>query len=332
MIALLSMACTRPEPPSPVETAETAETAESGAPPDTAPVGSTGSTADTGESPGGHLYPLVPYDCAAGVPPGPFTPGPVVGVRTTEDFAIDPAGWLYASDSNQNLVRFSSDGTGEVFVPSFADTRGLDLLPDGGLVLSNETVAQLTRVDLATRASTSLAPIGSSPSAIDVASDGTVYVGDLATGRVYEVAPDGTVRDLWSSSGPFVQTYGIVLSLDERTLFVSQYNGATVFRLRKGDDGAWGPAEPWVEMPVSALGGMVLDACDNVYLVATARCDVFRLSPDAVVEQIADNIPGPYCANLAFGRDVGGWDPYALYVSTYDVVAKLDIGVPGRPR
>ncbi|MEZ4237048.1 MAG: hypothetical protein R3F59_13020 [Myxococcota bacterium] len=63
-------------------------------------------------------------------------------------------------------------------------------------------------------------------------------------------------------------------------------------------------------------------------------CRLYRVDPAGAVELLIDLDTGPAssCPNLAFGRTLGGWDPYKLYVSTYGDLVELDVGVPGRPR
>jgi hypothetical protein len=78
---------------------------------------------------------------------------------------------------------------------------------------------------------------------------------------------------------------------------------------------------------------MVTDACGNVYAIDAFTCAVWRYTPAGDEERLIDlALPGGYCPSLAFGRGLGGWDAYRLYVSTYDEVVELDVGVPGRPR
>lgn len=320
---------TTPEPVSPSET-----TPETTPEPETT---ATGSTGDTGAGPAtsswSGLYPPVPYDCAQGVPAGPFQAAPVPGVLTTEDFAFTADGWLVSADWNRNLFRFDPAGQGSVLVPNAAETRGIDVLPDGDVVVTDVTVARVKRV-ASSGAVTDIANVGVNPSGIDVALDGTVYAGDISTGGVYEIALDGTVTDLGPvDPNTFVQTYGVALSVDEQTLYVSQYNGDQIYRLQRDAAGVWSTPEPWVSVDGSGLAGLAVDACDNLYVMASFGCQLFRVTPSGDPELITSlDPPGEYCPSLGFGRDVGGWDPLSLYVSTYNVLARIEVGVPGKPR
>jgi sugar lactone lactonase YvrE len=326
--AILWSACSgETQPTKPIE--PESEPSSTGTPtPETTPTGDTG---EPSTSTWTGLFPLVPFDCDQPLPPGPLPVSFVSGVLTTEDFTIDPAGWLVASDWEQNLLRFDPAGNGTVFVPNAAETRGIEVLPDGDLVISDDITGQIVRV----ATDGTITPIGSAgngPTAIDVASDGTVYVGDL-NGGFYEILPDGTVTDLGPlRTDSFAQTYGVALSIDEQTLYASQYNGNGVYRLMREGDG-WGESQPWVTVDGNGLAGMAVDACENLYVIASFGCRIFRVTPAGEVELLAElDVPDDYCPNLGFGRDVGGWDPFTLYVSTYHTLAALPVGVPGKPR
>src|SRR5689334_5429240 len=65
----------------------------------------TGTTGDTALPPAGTLYPPAPYDCAAGVPPGPLAFAGVAGIGITEDLAFDTDGFLVGADPSDDLVR-----------------------------------------------------------------------------------------------------------------------------------------------------------------------------------------------------------------------------------
>lgn len=298
------------------------------------PTGAT-PTGDTGDTPPppppAGLYPPAPYDCAGGVPPGPPTARVVDGVETTEDLAFDTEGWLVSSDFSQNLLRWSPDGTPTVFSAATGETRGIDVLNDGDLVFSNPDLGRLYRVAAATGTVSELVELGvPSASGIDVAHDGTLLVGEL-NGFAAIVDPAGVVHpfDRLPSQG-----YGAAFSVDETRGYLSSY-GDTIYVTDRSPDGTWSQPEVWVEgLTTSTLSGLVVDACDNVYAISSFTCQLWRITPEGVAERLASIAAGPTssCPNLAFGRGLGGWDAYQLYVSTYGEVVELDVGVPGRPR
>lgn len=326
----LIAACTPDLPPEtpPPSTSTTPEPTD----PPTADTATPVETADTATTPTtpSSLYPPVPYDCSQGVSPGPPAVRRVDGVLSTEDFAFDTEGWLVSADFSQNLVRWAQDGTSSVFSPGAGETRGVDVLPDRDLVFSNPDVGRLFRVDRETGGVSLLVDLTTpSASGLDVAQDGTMVVADL-NGYAFVVDPDGTVHRFDHLPS---QAYGAAFSLDESRAYYSSY-GSVIYTSDHQDDGSWSAPVEWVDLPSSTLSGMVVDACDNLYVVSSYTCEVWRMAPDGTAELLVDLQTGPSsaCPNLAFGRGLGGWDPYRLYVSTYGEVVELDVGVPGRPR
>ncbi|MEQ1504864.1 MAG: hypothetical protein ABMB14_21700, partial [Myxococcota bacterium] len=279
----------------------------------------------------GSLYPPAPYDCAEGVPAGPPAARVVEGVLSTEDFAFDVDGWLVAADFSQNLVNWAPDGTPAVFSPGAGETRGVDVLPDRDLVCSNPDLGRLFRVERATGAVSELVDLSMpSASGIDVAKDGTIVVNEL-NGFAAMVDPAGGVH-------PFArlpsQGYGAAFSVDETRAYLSSY-GDRIYTTDRQPDGSWSEPAIWVDhLATSTLSGLVVDACDNLYAISSYTCQLWRITPDGEAERLTSIDVGPSgaCPSLAFGRGLGGWDAYKLYVSTYGEVVELDVGVPGRPR
>lgn len=295
----------------------------------------TGSTGDTGTAttlPAG-LYPPAPYDCAAGVPSGPFDVRTLRGVWTTEGLAFDLDGYLVAWDRQTNVVRYDPYGTATVVVPAIGESRGIELLGDGAIAFTAGQLAEVDRLDLATGASTRLAtvPFGGLTD-LDVAADGTIVTANLS-GFAYVVSPDGQSHEL----GRVIQLYGAGFDVSETRAYFSSYSQSDpwLYTSDLQPDGTWSALARWVELPgVNTLSGIAVDACDNVYTVSSFGCELYRVSAAGVPELLLrlPTAPGSSCPNLAFGRGLGGWDAYKLYVSTYQEVLEVDIGVPGRFR
>jgi hypothetical protein len=326
-------ACTAEEPTSP--SSPPSPTGETGSTLTAGPTGATGDTAtaatgDTGPTTGSGMYPAAPYDCALGVPPPPLAFRVVSGVRSTEDIAFDTAGWLVSADFNQNIVRFTPDGTSEPWSPGAGESRGIDLLPDGDVVFTNPDDGTVNRI-AATGSVSPITSVTAGVSGIDVAADGTMALGDL-NGTVHVVDPTGQAHD-WGRLS--LQLYGTAFSVDETRIWFASYSGSdrTIYATDRAPDGTWPEPAPWTTFSANGLAGLATDACGYVYAMDAFTCTLWRWSPTGVEERlVALGIPGAYCPALAFGRGLGGWDAYKLYVSTYDEVVEVDVGVPGRPR
>lgn len=331
-VLYLVLGCAEPEPAAPEPTVP-ADTDVVPDDTDTTPPTTPPEPTDTDTPPvtTGLLYPPAPYDCAAGVLPGPLAWRYVEGVTTTEDLAFDTEGWLVASDAYHNLQRFAPDGTREILSPGVGENRGIDVLPDGDVVFTNPITGEVNRV-ASTGAVSRYTGVPSGVSGIDVAADGTVALGDLG-GWPHVADGAGGVTD-WGRL--LLQGYGTAFSADEERIWFA--SGASsepaIYVTERAADGSWPEPVPWARFSAFGLSGLATDACDNLYAMEAVGCRLWRFDPDGNEELLLD-LPIEnfgFCPALAFGRGLGGWDAYKLYVSTYDVLVEVDVGVPGRPR
>ena len=279
------------------------------------------------------LYPAAVYDCSLPLPSPPFTWREVRGVETTEDIAFDTQGNLIGSVLNGPIAAWRRNGN-RTLVAAPGETRGLDLLPDGRLIVSDPDLGVLNAIDITTGAITLHAILDVGMAGIDVDADGWVYASSISRipASIYAVRPDG---DFWrfSEIGPDSQGYGVALSPDELRLYSSRYNAAEIWVSDRQPGGAFGAATRWTTGTGVGFAGMVTDTCGNLYAMDAFRCDVWRFDPTTGAgEVIFSGRRGLYCANLAFGRGLGGFGATQLYVSTYEAVIEIDYGVPGRPR
>jgi sugar lactone lactonase YvrE len=290
------------------------------------------STTDT-DGGGSGLYPPAPYDCDAGVPGPPFEWVVVEGVTSTEDIAFDTEGWLVASDDAQSLLRFRPDGTFELFSPGAGESRGIDVLQGGDIVFTNPDTGEVQRVAADSGVVSLYTSAGVSVSGVDVAVDGTLALGDLnGYVDVYDAGSD----ELTDWGRVALQLYGTAFSVDESRIYFASYSSSEpyIYATERTDDGTWPEPEIWTTYSsATLLAGMATDACDNLYAMDAINCALWRFDTDGNEELLLDlPLPGGYCPALAFGRGLGDWDAYKLYISTYEEVVEVDIGVPGRPR
>jgi sugar lactone lactonase YvrE len=279
------------------------------------------------------LYPPVTVDCAAPPLAPPLRSRALPGVETTEDIAFDTTGLLIGSAFSGPVVAFARDGSARV-VAAPGETRGVDLLPDGRLLVSNPDDGTLVAIDLTTGALELRATLEVGVSGLDIDADGVVYVGNLSflPGAFRAVAPDGS-SERFTELTADSQSYGAGLSPDEQRLYLSRYNAGELWISDRGPDGRFGPATPWATADVLGFSGVVTDACGRVYTMDAFRCELWRFDPaTAVGAPIFRGPRGAYCPNLAFGRGLGGFSATAVYVSTYAEVIEVEVGAAGRPR
>lgn len=145
------------------------------------------------------------------------------------------------------------------------------------------------------------------------------------TGRVYRLAPDGRL-DMLLSNVP--SPNGIVLSNDERFLFVAATRGNSVWRMPLLADGSvskvgqfftsYGPSGP---------DGLAMDEAGQLLVANPGLAYVWVLSPRAEPQEVLTGPPGASITNLAFG----GPSRQTLFCtdSTNGQILLAEMGAPG---
>lgn len=119
------------------------------------------------------------------------------------------------------------------------------------------------------------------------------------TGRVYRLAPDGRL-DLLLSNVP--SPNGIVLSNDERFLFVAATRGNCVWRMPLLDDGSVSKAgQYFTSYGPSGPDGLAMDERGRLLVANPGLAYVWVLGPRAEPEEVLTGIAGASITNLAFG-------------------------------
>lgn len=145
------------------------------------------------------------------------------------------------------------------------------------------------------------------------------------TGRVYRLTPAGRL-DLLLSNVP--SPNGIVLSPDEKFLFVAVTRGNCVWRMPVLADGSvsktgqfftsYGPSGP---------DGLAMDESGRLLVANPGLAFIWVLNHRAEPVQVLRGTPGHSLTNLAFG----GTDRKTLYVtdSTSGDILRIEMDVPG---
>jgi serine/threonine-protein kinase len=160
------------------------------------------------------------------------------------DFGFDAAGNLYISeyDNGVRIVRpdgridtlagigregYSGDG-GPARAAAFGAPHGLDVLPDGTVLVADSHNGVIRRIDGATRIVTTVARGFGAPVGIDARTDGSFLVADASLDHVVRVASDGSRTTL----GRGLRTPSSVVSDRAGSLvYVSEYDGRAVRRI-----------------------------------------------------------------------------------------------------
>jgi sugar lactone lactonase YvrE len=130
------------------------------------------------------------------------------------DFAFDPAGRLYISEYDNGVRIVTPDGRidtlagigsegysgdgGPAKAAAFGAPHGLDVLPDGTVLVADSHNGVIRRIDGATRTVTTVARGFGAPVAIHALPDGAYYVVDAGASSVFRVTADGSRTPLGS--------------------------------------------------------------------------------------------------------------------------------------
>jgi gluconolactonase len=145
------------------------------------------------------------------------------------------------------------------------------------------------------------------------------------TGRVYRLAPDGRL-DMLLSNVP--SPNGIVLSKDERFLFVAATRGNCVWRMPLLADGSVSKAgQFFTSYGPSGPDGLAMDDSGRLLVANPGLAYVWVLSPRAEPEEVLTGPAGASVTNLAFG----GSERKTVFCtdSTHGDILKADMASPG---
>ncbi len=145
------------------------------------------------------------------------------------------------------------------------------------------------------------------------------------TGRVYRLAPDGRL-DMLLSNVP--SPNGIVLSNDERFLFVAATRGNCVWRMPLLADGSVSKAgQFFTSYGPSGPDGLAMDERGRLLVANPGLAYVWVLGPRAEPEEVLTGPAGASITNLAFGID----ERRKLFCtdSTHGNVLCTDVSVAG---
>ncbi len=145
------------------------------------------------------------------------------------------------------------------------------------------------------------------------------------TGRVYRLAPDGRL-DMLLSNVP--SPNGIVLSKDERFLFVAATRGNCVWRMPLLADGSVSKAgQFFTSYGPSGPDGLAMDESGRLLVANPWLAYVWVLGPRAQPEEVLTGPAGASITNLAFG----GHDRKTVFCtdSTHGHILRADMTVTG---
>ncbi len=157
------------------------------------------------------------------------------------------------------------------------------------------------------------------------------YYGDAPNGTVYWIDQKGKTRVF---SAEITGPNGIILGLDEKTLYVSHNVAKTTSKIHSWplkDDGSAGDMHELVTVPDCVADGIAIDTQSGIWLTCYSFAAAYRVTPDG---KISHKITTEQKAltNIKFGR---GEDNHSLYLTSSDMdrvtgyVYRAQVPVPG---
>lgn len=271
------------------------------------------------------------FDCTA-IPAGPFAAEvqfrPAV-FNGSEDLAFDGMGNLAGKDG-PNVVLVDASGTE---VASYSDpgaAYGLRYRDNGDLLVAHFQTGVIVQI----------APDGSSSdfatgiggvNGIYPDLDGNVWVTNFSVVGRYDGA--GNYADI-VTGGDASSANGIVYDPDRGFAFYTNYSAGRIRKVVIDGEGNPGAISDVATIPGTAMDGLSLDICGNIYAVDQGGSRLYRVflddageavgEPENLIEGNINNI-----ANAQFGRG-GEFDEMSIYAAGVPgVVYRVEVGVPG---
>lgn len=225
------------------------------------------------------------------------------------------------------------DGKLEVVKAGYG-SNGMAIDPTGAVVAARHADGTVTRVADGTVLAGSFKDSRfNSPNDVVISPSGDVYFSDpnwqapkphpQAAGRAYHVSPSGKITPY---GGGITKPNGVMLSLDQKTLYVGGTNGLFRFELKSNGEVIDKAKSVHAELIPSGVDGMTVDCAGNLYVTADGKVHVLAANSDEPITSF--DIPG--VTNLAFG----GKDGTTLYATTLGEKPQLwaaQSNIPGLP-
>ena len=160
------------------------------------------------------------------------------------DFAFDAAGNLYISEYDNGVRIVTPDGRidtlggigregysgdgGPARLAAFGAPHGLDVQPDGTVIVADSHNGVIRRIDGATRIVTTVARGFSAPVGVDARPDGSIYVADANLDHIVRLGADGSRTQV----GHGLQLpSSVVVDRAGRFVYVSEFDGRRISRI-----------------------------------------------------------------------------------------------------
>ena len=261
-----------------------------------------------------------PADC-----PGIQAPRQITkGHGPLESLAFDAQGRLLLTSITQNaLLRLAApQGAVTTVAPGVSSPGGIAVVSEREAyvgtgntltgLLPGLGAAGIAQVDLDTGKLTAVVKGLAMANGMVRARDGTFYASDDLAKSLDRVLPDGTVQRGWLK----LNSNGLALSADERTLYVNQMIPPKVLAVERASGQVSVVAEVPTDRRWTWLDGLGIDAQGLLYVASYWSGEVWRLVPSTGAWcTVARGLVLP--SAVTPGAAGAGFSPTSVYVSTH---------------
>jgi len=235
---------------------------------------------------------------------------------------IGSVGALFFSDnvSPERIWKLTGLTNPQVFL-SMSGSNGLAVDNDDKLIVADQAMRRIARVDPSSKAVTMVVPAGSyKPNDVIVRSDGNIYFTDPDTG-FYWYSTKGTLSAAMKQVN---RPNGILLSLDENTLIVGDVGNKQIHTFSLGADGAvmTDTDKMFATAMNDTVDGMCMDCAGNVYAATVKGIEVYGPTGSYI-----GLVPTGDSSNCTFG----GADRKTLFTTSRSMIQAVPLGIPGLP-
>lgn len=258
------------------------------------------------------------------------------GYGFCEGPAADAEGNVYFSDGKNDTIHLWRPGRPvEVFVDDSLDANGMMFNARGELVVCEGAAFRIVAFDVKTKAKRILAGQGdrqyNEPNDLAIDSAGGFYFTDpnyrhrgqeaIKKELAYYCSPEGKVAVV---SDVCTNPNGVLLSADEKTLYLADCRGKLVYRYGVASPGKLTGETRWLDLGASP-DGMTADAEGNLYIACGAAGVKVYSREGEPIGQISAERGVPYASNVCFG----GKDFRTLLVTSKDRFLGVQMKVAG---
>ena len=256
------------------------------------------------------------------------------GYGFCEGPAADGNGNVYFSDGTTNAIHFYAPGKPvALFTGDSFDANGMMFNARGELVVCEGAAFRIVAIDIASKQKRVIVGAGrtrefNEPNDLTIDRQDGLYFTDpnyrhrgqppVRKEDVYYIAPGGRAACV---STVCKKPNGILLTPDNRTLYLADNGGKCIYRYDVEGPGRLTNEKLWADLGAGP-DGMTLDVRGNLY-VACGGVGVKVIAPDGTA--IGVLAPGTYASNVVFG----GPDFRTLFITSKDRFLGLPMKVEG---